>query len=201
MQIAPLDLRNGSAGSGWRVKRLIAIVALSMTFYLHSGAAWAVSEEGDPPIYNPASKSYFQLLKGTGKHNFWQEAHEQARTQVFKGARGRLAVVDHEETHKFIMKNFDTSKEMWIGLRYWCEFRLLEWVGLRPYSPTDPEYFQNWHNQWSRNGQACPANATGPGAFMGVYYQPLGSGSARWQAVRGGKGFGRLLVEYPTGEE
>lgn len=172
-----------------------------MVLCLGNSGAWATSEVGDPPVFNPVSKSYFQLLKGTGKHGNWIEALRQASAKRYRGVQGRLAVVDRPETHQFIMENFDTSKEMWIGLRYWCKFRMLEWVGLRPYSPSDPDNFQHWHPQWSRGDQGCLTNSTGSENFMGVYYRPLGKRSARWQAVRIGKGFGRLLVEFPTGEE
>lgn len=175
--------------------------ALLLSLSLALGDAAAVTEANDPPVYNPVSKSYFQLLTHTSRRGVWGEALEQARAQVFKGVRGRLAVVDTPETHEFIMKQFDVSNPMWIGLRYWCSFRMLEWVGLRPYSPTDPGHFHLWHPQWARNGQECLPNSRGPRAYMGVYYQPLGKQAARWQAARPGKGFGLLLVEFPTGEK
>jgi hypothetical protein len=141
------------------------------------------------------------MLGSTGRHGFWGEAQDQARSQVFKGVRGRLAIVDTPETHKFVMANFDVSQPMWIGLRYWCEFRMLEWIGTRPYSPSDTGRFEAWHPQWARSDQACLPRASGPDAFLAVYYQPISEVSALWQAVRLGKGFGRLLVEYPTGGE
>lgn len=187
--------------SNWRTKLSNSGIGLLLLIFFAPGAAWAVSGVGDPPIYNPASKSYFQMQQLTGRDHRWREALEQARAQVFKGAQGRLAVVDSQETHEFIMRNFDVSKEIWIGLRYWCDFRMLEWVGLRPYSPSDPGHFQAWHPQWSRHDQGCIPRASGVEGALGVYYQPAGNQNARWQAVRWGKGFGRLLVEYPTGGE
>ena len=176
------------------------LAALGMALCLAGPGALAAGV-GDPPVYNPASKSYFQLLKTTGRHGNWPESLEQARAQNYRGVPGRLAVIDTPETHEFVMRNFDVSHPTWIGLRYWCEFRLLEWVGLRPFSPGDPDTFRAWHPQWQRGHQLCPPNATGPGAFVGVYYQPTSNQMALWQAVAKGKGFGRLLVEYPTGEE
>ena len=120
--------------------------------------------------------------------------------------RGRLAVIDRPETHqfilqKFILQNFEVNKVIWIGLRYWCHFRLLEWNGLRPYSPSDPGHFQAWHPQWARGKGCVGKSARGWDAVLGVYYQPLGKQSARWQAVGFAKFFNRFLVEYPTGEE
>jgi len=179
--------------------RLAAGAAVLLVCALGAGEAFAGAGPGDPPIYNPASKSYFQMLGTTGRHGNWPESLEQARTQMFKGVPGRLAVIDTRETHDFVMRNFDVSNPMWIGLRYWCEFRMLEWVGHRPFSPSDLDRYQAWHPQWSRADQTCAPNASGPGAFLGVYYQPLSDNAALWQAVRTGKGFGLLLVEFPTG--
>ncbi|WP_299614801.1 C-type lectin domain-containing protein [Pelagibius sp.] len=180
---------------------LAGAFALLLSLNVAVGDAAAVTKANDPPIYNPASKSYFQLLTTTGGQGYWGSALEQARAQVFKGVRGRLAVVDTSETHEFIMKQFDMSNPIWIGLRYWCSFRMLEWVGLRPYSPTDPGHFHQWHPQWARHGQGCVPGSSGPRAYMGVYYQPLGKQTARWQAARAGKGFSLYLVEFPTGEK
>ena len=201
MQIVPSSLCPAVRHRALAARQAVdtAALLLLLLFALGSGTAQAVSGAEDPPVYNPASKSYFQLLKTTGKHGNWPESLEQAYRKTYKGVRGRLAVIDTPETHEFIMRNFDVSSEMWIGLRYWCEFRLLEWVGLRPFSPSDVDRFQLWHPQWSRGNQFCPPNASGPGAFLGVYYQPTSKTSALWQAVRTGKGFGLLLVEYPTG--
>lgn len=184
-----------------RTLRAIAAAALLGGLCLAGGAAMAAAGPGDAPVYNPATKSYFQMLKTTSHHGNWPESLEEAQTQFYKGVRGRLAVINTPEVHEFVMRNFDVSREMWIGLRYWCEFRLLEWVGLRPFSPGDTDRFQAWHPQWSRGNQFCPPNATGPGAFLAVYYQPISNNAALWQAVRTGKGFGRMLVEYPTDGE
>jgi hypothetical protein len=202
MQTNSKGIGHGSPGYCPDSRRLVG--SLLLLFLLLCGGvsyARAAAGAGDPPVYNPVSKSYFQMLGTTGRHGNWPESLEQARAQTFKGVRGRLAVIDSLETHEFVMRNFDVSHPVWIGLRYWCEFRMLEWVGLRPYSPGDPGRYQAWHPQWSRGDQFCPPNASGPGAFLGVYYQPISDSSALWQAVRTGKGFGRLLVEFPTGGE
>jgi hypothetical protein len=186
----------GQVDGSWR---LFAILVVLLLLCLRTGAAWAASGPGDAPVYNPATKSYFQMLKNTG--GTWPAAFDQARSLVFKGVLGRLAVIDSAETHEFVMRNFDVSDPMWIGLRYWCEFRMLEWVGLRPFSPSDPDRFRAWHPQWQRGEKVCAQNARGPGAYAVVYYQPVGGQSALWQVVSNGKGFERLLVEYPTGSE
>lgn len=193
-------LRFSFRGQFSRFGQVLATVALLLVC-LGSGELRAAAGPESPPVYNPATKSYFQMLKTTGRHGNWPESLEQAYAQTYKGVRGRLAVIDSPETHEFVLRNFDVSRPTWIGLRYWCEFRMLEWVGLRPYSPGDPGRFQAWHPRWWHGEQLCPPNASGPGAFVGVYYQPTSERTALWQAVGKGKGFGLLLVEYPTGEE
>ena len=164
--------------------------------------AFSAAKPGDPPIYNPASKSYFQLLTQTTRKQGWGNARRAALSKTFKGARGRLAVIDRPETHRFILQNFDLRKPIWIGLRYWCRFRMLEWNGRQPYSPGDPGHFQAWHPQWSRSSESmCKSYWRKENAYMPFYYQPLGARNARWQASGPAKVFGRFLVEYPTGEK
>ncbi len=177
-----------------------AIVVMLIPFCLAGTTAFSAAKPDDPPIYNPASKSYFQLLWLTTERPNWGSAHVAASSRTFKGVRGRLAVIDRPETHQFILQNFEVNEEIWIGLRYWCRFRMLQWNDLRPYSPADPGRFHAWHPQWYRNTPLCGALSKEKG-YKPVYYQPIGERNARWQASGHGKGFGRFLVEYPTGEE
>lgn len=194
-----LVLRPG--GTGWRP--LAAVLAAFFIVAPQLGGIAAAGTVGDPPIYNPASKSYFQLLtKPVTNSGVWTSIQKLALSNVFKGVRGRLAVVDSPETHEFIVQNFDLSREVWIGLRYWCDFRMLQWSDSRPYSPSDPGHFSAWHPQWYRNATTnCETWRSGEQAFMPVYYRPLGQMNARWQASGPAKGFERYLVEYPTGGE
>ncbi len=171
--------------------------------------AFSAAKPGDPPIYNPASKSYFQLLTLTTQTKSWRFAHGAALSRTFKGVHGRLAVIDRPGTHQFILQNFDITRETWIGLRYWCQFRVLEWNGLRAYSPGDPGHFHAWHPQWYRSpaetwSYGTPTickYATTKEHYLTFYYQPLGERNARWQASGNEKHWTQYLVEYPTGEE
>ena len=178
-----------------------AFVVMLVPLCMAGTTAFSAAKPGDPPIYNPASSSYFQLLKQTTEKQSWRFAHSAALSRTFKGVRGRLAVIDRPETHQFILQNFDLSREVWIGLRYWCRFRMLEWNGLRPYSPGDPGRFHAWHPQWYRNTPSCSDWRSKELSYKPVYYQPLGERNARWQASGSAKFFGRFLVEYPTGKE
>ncbi len=185
--------------------RLKLLVYLLSAALLPAYFAWSVSwaaRSGDPPIYNPATKSYFQLLSLSTYKKRWQDAREAAASQFFQGTRGRLAVIDRPETHEFVLENFEFRNPIWIGLRYWCSFRMLEWTGQRPYSPTEPGRFHAWHPQWYRNDQSnCAPTRRGQENYMPVYYQPLGENNARWQASGPAKFFGLYLVEFPTGEK
>ena len=177
-----------------------AFVVMLVALCMAGTTAFSAAKPGDPPIYNPASKSYFQLLEQTTQKHSWRFAYTAALSRTFKGVRGRLAVIDRPETHQFLLQNFDLSHEVWIGLRYWCRYRMLQWNDLRPYSPGDPGHFQAWHPQWYRNTPLCGELSKEKG-YKPVYYQPLSERNARWQASSHAKFFPRFLVEYPTGEE
>ena len=114
MQIVPSSLCPAVRHRALAARQAVdtAALLLLLLFALGSGTAQAVSGAEDPPVYNPASKSYFQLLKTTGKHGNWPASLEQAYRKTYKGVRGRLAVIDTPETHEFIMRNFDVSSEM-----------------------------------------------------------------------------------------
>ncbi len=187
--------RKARAFSGALVVTLAALCVAATT-------AFSAAKPGDPPIYNPASKSYFQLLNQTAQKKNWRNAYQAALSKTFKGVRGRLAVIDRPETHEFILQTFDTTRPIWIGLRYWCRFRMLQWNDLRPFSPSDPGSFQAWHPQWYRNTQSmCATWQSRENAYMAFYYQSIGERNARWQASGPAKFFDRFLVEYPIGEE
>lgn len=153
------------------------------------------------PIYNPHSKSYFQLFDDNLHPGTWEAARVRALRKTFHDAPGRLAVVDSRETHDFLLRAFDLdqrSPSVWIGLRYWCSARLLQWEEGVPFSPSDPEPFKLWHAQWTyREAPACSTRAS---AFAPVYYRTMGK-LTRWQAVEGSRSLSHYLVEFPTGGE
>ncbi len=203
-------MKTRSFGTGARALAIVArkarvfsgtFVVMLILLCMAVTTAFAAEKPGDPPIYNPASKSYFQLLWLTTDKANWRSAHRAAGSRIFKGVRGRLAVIDRPETHQFILQNFDLTHPTWIGLRYWCRFRMLEWNDLRPYSPGDPGRFHAWHPQWYSKSPKCGDWWARESAYMPVFYRPHGERNARWQAIGPAKFFPRFLVEYPTGEE
>ena len=163
------------------------------------GLALPLSAEAQyySPVYNPHTKSYFELRKDNQK-GYWVDANNKAKTLSYKGVRGRLAVVEGQDTHSFLQRHFKLDVETWIGLQYWCSFRKLLWVTGEVH---DRSAFSPWAANWNRPGiAACEDAGTRVSGFMPVYYLPHSQGF-RWQAVGSAKGFDRYLVEYPTGGE
>jgi hypothetical protein len=156
------------------------------------------------PIYNPASKSYFQLFDDNVYPGNWDAARMRAASKAYKGVRGRLAVIDSPETHEFVMETFKLNQRRaatWIGLRYWCSARLLQWEDGLPFEPTKPDAFRVWHADWTRSDEdACSMARSGKVGFAPIYYRTIGS-LTRWQAVGAAKYFSHYLVEFPTGGE
>ena len=100
---------------------MIRKVVMFLVCMFCSDALWAAegaSQSG--PIYNPATKSYFQLFDDNLLPGNWEAARKRAATKSYNGVRGRLAVVDSMETHNFILRNFGLNwreASVWIGLR------------------------------------------------------------------------------------
>lgn len=146
------------------------------------------------PIYNPHTKSYFELRVDLPEPPNWHTAARYARTKKFKGVRGRLAQVRDLKTHSFLQANFEIREESWIGLRYYCSFRKLVWAD----GDVQPRKgFKMWAKRWHRTRIRCGA-ANIP--YMPVYYLPFDKGF-RWQASGPAKSFVSYFVEYPTGKE
>jgi hypothetical protein len=156
------------------------------------------------PVYNPDSHSYFQLFGDNENPGNWEAARIRAGQKSYKGIRGRLAVIDSAQIHDFVLRTFDLSSRKistWIGLRYWCNARLLQWEEQRAFSPSDPGHFKIWHAQWSRSDEsACTLSKSAKVGFAPVYYRTIGN-VTRWQAVGAAKYFNYYLVEFPEKKE
>lgn len=146
------------------------------------------------PIYNPSTKSYFELRVDLPKPSTWEMAVRYARTKQFKGVRGQLAEIKSIQTHSFLQANFDVREEAWIGLRYFCAFRKLVWADgtEQPRSK-----FKMWARRWHRTEIRCGKNQI---QYMPIYYQKSDQGF-KWQASGPSKHFVSYFVEYPTGSE
>ena len=165
------------------------------------GVSWSKASHGEP-VYSSASSSYFEL-RDDKKNVLWSEAQEAAERLVYKGARGRLAIVKGAKVHQFLNRNFPLLEETWIGLRFWCKFKKLQWIDGKIH-PRDG--FNYWDPRWYRyygsnepGQQWCQSNGSVRSGYMPVYYLPSEKGY-RWQAVDASKVFNFYLVEYPTGK-
>lgn len=182
-----------------------ALILLAGLLCFASGAANAQGPVYGKPIYDPVSKSYFELVKVTPAQAPgsstpalpFDKAMQAANGRAFHGAKGRLAVIRSQETHIFIMQNLRPNEDTWIGLRYLCKTRELRWVSGEAWKRGE---FAAWHAQWDQSGIAGCVNGGGEADWMGVAYTPAGSGF-RWVAKGGKKIYVAYLVEYPTGKE
>jgi hypothetical protein len=160
----------------------------------------------DKPIYNPETKSYFEVHKVTRAESSgyipdvsWIRAKELAQSRVFRGTRGRLAIVKTAETHKFIVNNLRPPSGSWIGLRLICNGRTLQWV-TGDFWPLSA--YANWGKVWNSHG-AAPNGAridcnTGA-AYLPVHYWGA-EGGYKWNANGTAKHFYYAIIEYPTGK-
>ena len=173
------------------------MVALSMAWAMPALAQQAVFNK---PIYDPQSKSYFELVRLTKadepKHYVpsmnWGDARAFASKRVYKGTHGRLAKVATAEIHSFILMNLRPADFTWIGLRYLCNGRKLEWADGEVFQPSD---FKVWAPAWDQSsGVGCRERG-----YMPVAYTSVRDGF-RWIAKGGLKLYTDLLVEYPTGK-
>jgi len=145
------------------------------------------------PYYNPASKSYFEMIKSTDGGT-WHKINIYAQERVFKNAQGHLAIIKNLETHQFILRNFKSPTEFWIGLQYLCPSKSLRWVDGTIISNAD---FTAWGHKWARTHIRC----SGKGYMPVTYTRRTQTTPPRWQATGPSKGFVYYLVEYPTGKE
>ena len=155
------------------------------------------------PVYDPNAKSYFEMVDGS--HGMvqgpvghegpnWREAYQLSQRRNFKGSPGRLAIVTSLETHEFLLRTFRPKTQVWIGLRYWCSTRKLQWSDGEMVKPGS---FQAWAKEWKQDVYACSSD--GAGEFMPVAYSPLPTFA--WIGKGWAKRFYYFFVEYPTGRE
>jgi hypothetical protein len=121
---------------------------------------------------------------------------------MYKGRRGRLAVVDSPELHAFLQNTFRPSDIVWIGLRYWCEYNRGIWSSGKIYKLTG---YSNWASPWNIDGPYRYAHPDGStpknthcakGHAWGVHYWPVKDGF-QWNANGWNKHSVLFFVEYP----
>jgi hypothetical protein len=95
----------------WMLLCLISGVPNSAIAQQSKTNSYTKSPVAIKPIYNPRTKSYFELQVDLPKPQQWQNAVRYARTKTFKGVRGRLAIVKDLETHSFLRANFTLNEQ------------------------------------------------------------------------------------------
>ena len=161
-------------------------------------------------VYDEKSGSYFELIRAgpndslRGPNNraiSWENARKKASARVYKGVRGRLAVVKSREVNDFLAKTFDPEHEAWIGLRYMCHERVLQWVtgDLHPRSA-----YSRWARPWNRVGSTVGQYKV-PTCNKTFRYWPVHYWSRRrgfrWNAHGQFKEMRSYFVEYPLAKK
>ncbi len=161
----------------------------------------------DTPVYNPETKSYFELIqiglgysiRGPSSPEIgWERARLFAMSRLYKGVPGRLAIVPSASVHEFLRDTFRPDWAAWIGLRYWCRYHKLQWVDGTELKPGS---FQMWGPRWnveggsSKNTETSQCNQYFPVHYWGV------QGGFYWNANGQLKEFYMFFIEYPTGSE
>ena len=181
--------------------RIFACILIAFSMF---SAAWTADTANaevrvrSQIVYNAKTKSYFQYIEHDVQDSqSWETADRLARKLVYKGVRGRLAIVTDDEVNTFLRQTFSPRTYTWIGLRYSCRYRRLIWVNGELVKPKD---YQNWARVWYRNAPVTCEAQPGSFPFMPIYYLPADHGF-RWQASGPKKRMYSYFVEYPTGGE
>ena len=163
----------------------------------------------DTPVKYPATGNYYELVRAEPGHSLrgpgtaalgWYKAMQLATKRVYKGAPGRLAVVNSTELSNFLRRTFRADEKAWIGLRYWCRFNKLQWITGEFLKPGD---FTNWDPQWYHDGgihggTKRPHCAGKASEYWPVHYWPVVDGFG-WNANGQRKEARSYFVEYLTG--
>jgi len=147
------------------------------------------------PVYNRGTKSYFELVVGAKCHCTWGEAYTYAQRLEYKGVRGRLAPVENAEVHEFLMRTFKPQYQTWIGIRYLCKGRAVQYSTGKLMSRGD---FSAWEAQWNQSGPKACDKSYNVAQYLGVAYSPISEGF-RWFAKESHKYYQQFFVEFPTG--
>jgi lectin-like protein len=209
--VAPAGAENLSGRDLGMLDSPVLIKANSTPGSSSSGEAYQFVKERDyrdelldTPVQDPASKSYFEMVdgshgmvKGPVAHEGpnWGEAYRLSQMRVYKGVRGRLAIVKSLETHQFLSLTFRPKSHVWIGLRYWCNSRKLQWSDGEMMTPGS---FRAWAKEWKQDIYAC-ASTGGPTEYMPVAYSPLPTFD--WIGKGINKRYYYFFVEYPVGDK
>lgn len=173
----------------------LLVVLISMTYAAH--AQQPPDQRIGLPVYDPVSKRYFALMRADPANwgTMWGAVARQAERQTYKGVRGRLAIVDSVDVHEFLLRTFHPNQYqyVWIGLRYLCGPKKLEWSDGRMLQPGS---FQAWDPNWKQDIYACNSNPGDRTEWAPVAYSP----QFKWIVKGLHKGYDWYFIEFPTGQ-
>jgi len=185
--------------SGYAVLAVLLLLAAAVKNAVadNSGNEFAGQKLGIP-VYNPQAKRYFAFMRAVTEPQsmtMWDSVEKQAEGQFFKGVRGRLAIVDSIEVHDFLLRNFHPNQYqfVWIGLRYFCKTKKLEWSDGRVMQPGS---FRMWDKPWYRDAYTC-SDRNNPKEYAPVAYT---AEMHSWIASGRHKGYDWYFIEWPTGK-
>ena len=145
-------------------------------------------------VRDPHSKNYFRLEQ-ISRGNY-VNARGNARSKVFKGVRGRLAVIRSRETQDFIVRTLRPPDETWIGLRMTCSPRKLVWVTGELLDKR--KHYANWGRRWHYDDRYAPCRGDGVNLQFAGIALVRERNVVRWYAIAPAHQTQSLLIEFPT---
>lgn len=148
------------------------------------------------PIYNPETKTYFELIDASYVYNGqgpnWKEAKEIAEKRYYNNVQGRLAKIPSAQVEMFIRLNLMPNLNTWFGLYYDCGKKNLVWIDGTPMKASS---YTNWGNvNWylGHPGMFCHSSV---GSRMPVFLA-LAETERKWAIQLPAKRWHMLVVEY-----
>ncbi len=180
-----------------RKSRLSTLVSIGLGVLVFAAAQWQPEAVAQPEtlgkvVYDPSTGSYFETMRNVGRIRNWRTARTAVNKRIYKGLRGRLAVIKTRATHEFLRKNLGIPFNAWIGLRYHCSSGKLVWVtGEILRRGVD---FEIWHRQLYYEGQNFCVHDV---KHLVVFY--IIEGRRLYWRVSGPEHYlTGTLIEYPT---
>ena len=182
-----------------RKSRLGTLVSIGLGVLVFAAAQWQPEAVAKPEtlgkvVYDPSSGSYFEIIRNPRGFRRWRDVRPFVNKRIYKGIRGRLAVIKTRATHEFLRKNLGIPFDAWIGLRYHCSTGKLVWVtGEILRRGVD---FEIWHRQlYYEKRNLC---GTGRIRHLVVFYMGMKSRHLYWRISGPEHGLTGALIEYPT---
>ncbi len=182
-----------------RKSRLSTLVSIGLGVLVFAGAQWQLEAVAKPVIlekvvYDPSSGSYFEIVRNHIGFRKWRHVRAAVNKKIYKGIRGRLAVIKTRATHEFLRKTLGIPFHAWIGLRYHCASGKLVWVtGEILRRGVD---FEIWHRQlYYEKRSFCGSRARV--THLVTFY--INEGGRRYWRLSGPEhDMTGAVIEYPT---